>query len=148
MKKKIMIALVVTLGALPFIVGGMQNWYMLSYTDLLLPYGLISVSFLLVWGCIAFLLNANHQSTHKIVIFLNLIAMLDLLLIGVQELIFHAYWMNSIGVWSQLFYLPVINLGFGLTKWGHSVFLAYAAGFVLMVAASFVGCKLREKLKK
>lgn len=141
-----MIAIIV--GALPFVVGGIQNWYMLTYMDSILPYGMISVFFLFVWGCVAFLLNGNHQNTKKIVVFLNLIAVIDLLLIGAQELIFHAYWMNSIGVWSQLFYLPMVNLGFSLTIWSHSVFPAYVVSFILMVAASFAGCNLREKLKK
>ena len=143
-----MIGILVMLGAVPFVVGGIQNWYMLTYMDSLLPYGLISVSFLLVWGCIAFHFNRNHQRTKEIVIFLNLIALLDLLLIGFQELIFHAYWMNSIGLWSQFFYLPMINLGFSLTTWSHSVFPAYVVSCILLVAASFAGCKLREKLKK
>ena len=143
-----MIGILVMLGALPFVVGAIQNWYMLTYMESLIPYGLISVFFLLVWGCIAFLLKGNHQRTRKIVVFLNLIAVLDLLLIGVQELVFRAYWMNSIGLWSQLFYLPMVNLGFSLTTWSHSVFSAYVVSFILMVATSFAGCKLRENLKK
>lgn len=143
-----MIFVFIALGALPFVVGGIQNWYMLTHADTLLPYSLISLSFLFVWGCIAFLLNGKHQHTKTVVVFLNLIALLDLLLVGVQELILHHYWMNSIGTCSQYFYLPVINLGFGLTSWIHSLFPAYAASFILMVAVSFVGCKLREKLKR
>lgn len=143
-----MIGIYVVLGALPFVVGGIQNWYMLTYMDSVLPYGMISVSFLLGWGCIAFLLKGNRQRTEKIVIFQNLIAVLNLLLIGVQELILHAYWMNIIGLWSQLFYLPMINLGSRITTWSHSVFPAYAVSFILMVGASFAGCKLRENLKK
>ena len=143
-----MIAILVVLGALPFVIGGIQNWYMLTYMDSVLPFGLISVSFFLVWGCIAFFLNSNRQRTKEIVIFLNLIAALDLLLVGIQELIFHAYWMNVIGAWSQLFYLPMVNLGFRLTNWSHSVFPAYAVSFVLMVVLSFAGCKLKEKLNK
>lgn len=141
-----MIAIIV--GALPFVVGGIQNWYMRTYMDSILPYGMISVSFLIVWGCIGFLLNGNHQNTKRIVVFLNLIAVIDLLLIGAQELIFHAYWMNSIGMWSQLFYLPMVNLGFSLTIWSHSVFPANVVSFILMVAASFAGCNLRERMKK
>lgn len=143
-----MIGILVMLGALPFVFGGIQNWYMLTYMDYLLPYGLISVFFLLIWGCIAFLLNGNHQRTKQIVVFLNLIAVLDLILIGVQELIFHAYWMNSIGIWSQLFYLSMVKMGSSLTTWSHGIFPAYVVSFILMVAASFAGCKLREKLKK
>jgi len=148
MKNKWMITLIVMLGVLPFVIGGIQNWYMLNYMDSVFPYGLIAVFFLLIWGCIAFFLNRICQKTRIVVIFLNLIAMLDLLLIGIQELILHAYWMNGIGVWSQFFYLPVIKLGFSLTKWTPRVFAAYAVSFVLMITASFAGCKLRDKLKK
>lgn len=135
------------LGALPFAVGGAQNWYML-HTDSLLPYGLMAVFFLFAWGGIAFLLNQAGKRTSQTVVFLNLIAALDLLLVGAQELIFHAYWMNDAGLWSQLFYLPLINLGFRLTSWSHGAFSAYAASFVLMVGAAFAGAKLREKGKK
>ena len=143
-----MIFVFIAIGLLPFVVGGTQNWYMLTHADTLLPYSLISLCFLFVWGCIAFLLNGKHQRAKTVVVFLNLIALLDLLLVGVQELLLHRYWMNSIGTWSQYFYLPTINLGFSLTSWSHSVFPAYAASFILMVAVSFVGCKLREKLKR
>lgn len=142
-----MIFILVVLGVLPFAVGNIQNYYMLTYTHSLPPYALISASFLLVWGCIAFILNKNGKRTKQIVIFLNLIAALDLLLVGAQELIFHAYWSNIIGLWSQLFYLPLIHLGFSLTKFSHSVFPAYAASFILMICAAFAGCKLREKVK-
>ncbi len=142
-----MIFILVVLGVLPFAVGNIQNYYMLIYTHSLPPYALISASFFLVWGCIAFILNKNGKRTKQIVIFLNLIAALDLLLVGAQELIFHAYWSNIIGLWSQLFYLPLIHLGFSLTKFSHSVFPAYAASFILMICAAFAGCKLREKVK-
>lgn len=143
-----MIFVFIAIGLLPFVVGGTQNWYMLTHADTLLPYSLISLCFLFVWSCIAFLLNGKHQRAKTVVVFLNLIALFDLLLVGVQELLLHRYWMNSIDTWSQYFYLPTINLGFRLTSWSHSVFPAYAASFILMVAVSFVGCKLREKFKQ
>lgn len=151
MKKKmiafILVVLFVVLGALPFAVGGIQNWYMLTYMDSALPFRLIPVLFLLVWGCIAFFLNGKRQTTKKIVICLNLIAAIDLMLLGAQELILHAYWLNVIGRYSQYFYLPMITLGFRLTKQFLHVFPAYAVSFILMVGASFIGCKLREVLK-
>ena len=145
MKKQIPVVMAFVFGVLPFFIGGVQNWYMLTYVDSVLPYGLISFAVLLLWGCIAFLLNNCYHRTKVIVVSLNLIAALDLLLLGIQELVLHAYWANSVGHWSQLFYLPMMNLGFSLTNWSHSVFAAYVACFALMVAASFLGCKLREK---
>ena len=143
-----MIAVLVVLGALPFVIGGIQNWYLLTYMDSILPIRLVPILFLLVWGSIAFLVKGNRQRARKVVIFLNLIAALDLLLLGVQELILHAYFLNIIGRYSQHFYLPIIWLGARLTRWSHSTFPAYVASFLLMVGASFIGCKLKGKLKK
>ena len=148
MKKQIPVVMAFVFGALPFLIGGVQNWYMLTHANSVLPYGLISFVVILLWWCIAFLLNNRYHKTKAIVISLNLIAALDLLLLGIQELIRHAYWMNSVGKRSQLFYLPMLNLGFSLTNWSHSVFAAYVACFALMVAASLLGCKLREKFHK
>ena len=143
-----MIVVFIAIGALPFVVGGMQNWYMLNNADTLLPYSLISLFFLFIWGCIAFLLNGRRQQTKIVVVFLNLIALLDLLLVGIQELILQHYWTSIVGTWSQYFYLPLLNLGFRLTNWSHIVFPAYAASFLLMLGVSFIGCKLREKAKR
>ena len=148
MKKRFPVIMFFVLGVFPFLIGGIQNWYMLTYVDSVLPYGFISLAVLLLWGCIAYLLNDRYHRTKSIVISLNLIATLVLLLLGIQELMLHAYWMNLVGKWSQLFYLPMINLGFSLTNWGHSVFAAYVACFILMVAVSIVGCKLKEKFQE
>ena len=135
----------ILLGALPFVFGGIQNWYMTTHMDYNPPYTLIAVAVLLIWGLLTFLFNKDGGRTKHIVVCLNLIAAVDLFLIGIQELIRHAYWMNPIGAWSQLFYLPILNFGFTFTSWSPRVFLAYAAAFLLMVGASLLGCKLREK---
>ena len=140
-----MTAILVILGALPFVLGGIQNWYMTTHMDSNLPYALIAFAVLLIWGLLAFFFNQDGAQTKRIVVCLNLIAAVDLFLIGVQELILHAYWMNLIGAWSQFFYLPVLRLGASLTSWSSRVFLAYAASFLLMVGVSLLGGKLREK---
>lgn len=140
-----MTAALLILGALPFAVGRIQDWYMSANLNSSLPYGVISLAFLSAWVLLAFLMNGNGKRTKQIVIFLNLIAAFDLVLIGIQILVLHAYWLNGIGIWTQLFYLPVLNLGFCLTNWSHGGFPAYAAGFILMVGVTFAGCKLREK---
>ena len=145
MKRPIPVILAFVFGALPFLIGCIQNWYMLTYVDTVLPYGLISFAVLLLWGCIAFLLNTRYQKTKVIVISLNLIAAFNLVLLGIQELVFHAYWANSLGRLTQYFYLPMLSFGFSLTNWSHRVFTACVASFALMIAVSMLGCKLREK---
>ena len=140
--------LLILLGFLPFFFGGVQNWYMSTYMNSLPPYTLIALSVLFLWGLIAYIFNKQGKQTKQIIICLNSIAAADLVLIGIQELVFHAYWMNSVGSFSQYFYLPILNLGFRLTSWSHHVFSAYAASFLLMVGATFAGCKLKEKKRK
>ena len=139
-----MSVILIVLGALPFVIGGILNWCMYNM-PFNLPYGALSVLLLFVWGGFAFLFKGTGQSTIKIVLFLNFIAAIDVILVGVQELILHAYWMNSVGLWTQFFYLPLLNLGFTLTSWSHTMFPVYAACFILLIVASVIGCKLRER---
>ena len=40
-----------------------------------------------------------------------------LLLLGVQELILHAYWFNPVGWLTQFYYLPLLRAGVLLTNW-------------------------------
>lgn len=137
----------VLLGALPFAFGGALNWYLLSHAEAVLPYRVIGIGFLLIWGGLGFLLNGKGMHTKKTVLALNLIPFADLVLLAVQELVLREYWRGSIGIWSQLFYLPMVNLGATLTSWSHSMFAVYAVSFLLMVCVSYAGGRLRKKNK-
>ena len=143
-----MIGLYIALGALPFALGGLLNWYMLTHQGAFLLWSLGSVLFLLIWGGLGFLLNWKHDQAKKVTLFLNLIPLIVLLLVAVQELILGAYWGSFIGIWSQHFYLPLMGLGFIFTGWSSSVFPAYVISFLLMVGTSFVGASLRERWNK
>lgn len=138
----------IALGALPLGLGSIQNWYMQTHPDARMPYGLIALAVLLLWGTLAFLLNGQGRKTKKVMLFLHAIAAADLLLVAIQELIVHGYFVNSIGLWTQYFFLPLLWLGFGVTGWSAFVFPAYAASFCLLLAAAYLGCKIREKVTK
>lgn len=136
--------LFVALGFLPFAFGGLINWAAMTHPDHIPSYPLIGILFLLLWAAISFLIKLRRKSSKEVVLSFNLIAFIVLLLIGIQELILHAYWSNLVGIWTQLFYLPLLNIGFTLTRWSSSVFSAYCAAFVLMLLASALGCSLRK----
>ncbi len=146
MKPFVQSALVLT-GCLPLAAGIAMNRWMMDHPESLPPFLWIGVLSLLLWAAISFAAK-YWVSTRLVVLLLNLAACVDLILAGVQELILGRYWPNIVGVWSQLFYLPVLRLGFGLTAGFSSVFPAYAAGFLLLVLASYAGCKLRRKIQK
>ena len=81
-----MTLVLIVLGALPFVLGGIQNWYMTTHMDSNLPYTLIAFAVLLIWGLIAFLFNKDGGRTKHIVVCLNLIAAVDLFLIPSNHL--------------------------------------------------------------
>lgn len=133
------------LGFIPFALGGIMNWRMLTNPDALPPFFLIALGMLILWAVIAYFMMRNLQSEKKVVLSLNGVAFIVLFLLGIQEFILHAYWMNFVGAWTQYFYLPVLRLGFTFTNWTPSMFFAYAAAFLLMLGASVVGCKFKRK---
>ena len=137
--------LLVLLGGLPFAVGGWLNQSILASSDTLPPLFLIGIGCLVLWGLIAFGARFFIEDEREVVIRLNLIAAVVLVLVAIQEVILHAYWSNIVGVWSQFYYLPLLNLGFTLTRWSSSVFPAYVVSFGLMIGATVVGGRMREK---
>lgn len=141
MKKTTNVFMVIT-GAIPFVLGGIQNKLMMVLSYEVLPFYLLAALFWLFWGVLAFFFYQKVKNTKTIVVLLNAVAAVDLLLLGIQEFIVQAYWMNVVGSWSQLFYLPLIKVGFTLANWSHTMFTAYVVSFILMVAASILGCKI------
>lgn len=132
-------------GLTPFVLGGLMNGFMLANPEQLPPFGLIAVVFLVLWGAFAFWFRGKLAKTGQVLLLLNLIPAVVLVLLGVQELVFGAYWGNLVGVWTQLYYLPLIYAGHLLASWTPSMLVSYAACFLLLAAASLAGCKLRER---
>lgn len=140
-----MLVILVVLGLIPFALGGFMNWVMMTCSNIIPSFALFAIVTLLMWVSIAFIVKPYIKNTTKIVIGLNLVAFVVLVLVGIQELLLHAYWQNVIGIWTQFYYLPLLNIGFRLTDWSHSVFSAYCAAFLLLVIATLLGCKLRKR---
>lgn len=136
------------LGFIPFLIGRLLNWRMFADMNSMPPLFVIGLITLAVWFIISYSFFNPTKSLKRTVLLFNLPATLVLILVGIQELILHAYWMNYVGKWTQLFYLPLLNIGFRLTWFSHTVFPAYCASFTLMIAASFLGCYLHKKLCK
>lgn len=137
--------LCIALGCLPFVLGGIMNWYMLTWPDTMPPYLLIGIAMLLLWAAIAYFMMKRIHNETKVILSLNGAAVVVLLLLAVQEMVLQAYWMNFVGAWTQYFFLPVLRLGFTFTSWTPSMFFAYTAAFLLMLGASVIGCRLKKE---
>ena len=136
--------LCIACGFLPFVFGGLMNWYMMTNPNELPPFFLIAMGMLILWAVVSFFMMGRIQNEKKVVLSLNGVAFIVLILLGVQEMVLQAYWMNPVGTWTQFFYLPLLRLGFTFTSWTPSMFFAYAASFLLMLLASVLGCRLKK----
>lgn len=140
-----MFLLFVLIGFLPFVFGGVMNWFMMTFPDILPPYFFIGIGILLFWFAVAYFSKPYALSERQLLCGMHLIPFAVLVLLFVQEIIFGAYWRHLIGMWTQLYYLPLLNLGVHLTSWSHRMFAVYLAAFLLMVIAALIGCHLRQK---
>lgn len=139
-----MLIVLVLLSLLPFAFGWIVHWFSMIHPTTTPPFMLIGIVFLLIWAAIAFFAKPHIKSTAKIVISMNAVAFLVLVLNGIQQLLLHSYWLNFVGKWTQLFYLPLVFLGARLTIWCPSMFSVACASFLLMVVSTFIGSKIRK----
>lgn len=137
--------LLVLLGAIPFALGRGMDWFMWKYPNTAVPYVWLGVAVLLLWGLLAFVCHRPGKTDKKwTVACLNMAGALVVALLFVQ-MVLGQYWPNAVGMWTQMYFLPVLRIGFLLTPWFHRVFFAYLAGYLLMLLAAWAGCTLREK---
>lgn len=130
------------LGFIPFLLGRLYGQIMMSDWFLFLPPPfLIGLGVLFFWFRLGVRFGGDVKSPIRAVFLLNLPAFWVLVIIGLQELVLKSYWGNFAGIWTQSFYLPLLNLGFLLTRWTHRLLSAYCVAFLLMIAASYCGCK-------
>lgn len=141
MKKIIMIII----GFIPFIIGGILNYIMLKVPTVLPPLLLIGILFLLLWGFGANRLRFHSKNPLTVMVCMNAPAGIVLILLGIQEILLGQYFSNAVGLWTQYFYLPLLSIGYQLTFWSPSVFAAYCASFLLMIVATFIGCRVRYR---
>lgn len=138
--------LLLLLGWLPLLAGAVMDDLMMRYMDVRPPYLLIGVGTLLVWallGSFTVMLKEKPASLLP----LNLPAAIVLLLLVVQDGVCKAYWSNWLGVYTQLFYLPLLNLAGRLGGWlFHTIWPLYLLCFLLLCGASYLGRRLGEKV--
>lgn len=137
--------ILLAMGLLPLLLGLLLNWYMMTL-DAVTPVFLgTAVLLLALWAAVSFWAFRSGTSVGKILLFQHLLPLLDLAFVIFQNLVLGSYLPNTPGIWSQLYYLPLMDLGFRLTRGKVSMVRVYGACFLLLAAASLAGCCLGKK---
>jgi len=134
-----------TIGSLPLPLGILLSY--LALADQLLPIVLIGIGVLAFWFLVG-LVSANFFRTREgAMLFLNLPALIMLILVLVQSLALQAFWLNPIGLATQYFYLPFLGisrfLGFFFTL---SLHISAIFAFICMLITSFAGRLFGEQI--
>lgn len=136
----------VLIGILPLPLGVLFNWL---YVEFFFPRPvslLISVLFLLAWGCIAFWLSSPGQNAVLQALCMCAFGLLVLALLLYQELVMGEYWGGLIGLGTQAFFLPWLSLAFVvLSPLVHHVWPLYLAIWAALFLTSWLGCFLRQR---
>lgn len=138
-----MIGTLILLGAMPLGLGWLVNWYMNLHPETFPPMFIIGLAFLLAWGFASWKMNKKMLETGTVLLVKHAIAAIMLVLVAIQ-LIMGNYWVSYLGIASQMFFMPVLYVGAVFFNWAGT-FGIYFASFLLMLLASFIGCKIAEK---
>lgn len=142
---KVCVQILLTLaGFAPLAAGIVLDHWMIENIHSVPPFKWIAISLLLVWFILAFLAKCCLKDTKKVVVLLNFASFANLILLGIQELIFHRYFPNILGLWPQFFFLPLLDLGFQLTPFFHTVFSACFICSLLLVLVSIAGSSIKR----
>ena len=133
------------MGLIPLLAG-----YFLSYAVQFLPVPLFQFNliFLFLWGLLSYKIQPPDANVLKNQLILHFPALIALILLLYQVLLRGAYWLNVIGLSTQMFFLPVLSLGVSVVNpfvSGAAPWPGYVAGFILMVLAGLIGGILKSK---
>ncbi|MBU5436229.1 hypothetical protein [Pseudoflavonifractor sp. MSJ-37] len=131
----------VLISLLPF-AGSYMLERQMTTTGVMPPFLSLATLFLLAWGFAAWAAVRLGMTGRRVLLCLHLVPTLDLVLLAVQELILRRYWMSWLGVWSQLYYLPLVNMAARLTRWSGRLFMTYVTAFLMLLAAAWLGTRL------
>lgn len=133
------------LGLIPFGLSFLMNSWMMSNQDSVLPLKLIGILFIAFWIFIGFITSEFAETPLKSSIIVNTSAFLVLLLLLYQEIIQGYYWANSlIGIGTQFYFLPLINLSSFINRLTPFVWVTYIIAFIIMFASYNLGAYLKK----
>lgn len=136
-------------GIIPFFVGYGMNYLILGpFVNVVLPYKLIGIAFLIAWFFAGRYSYQLVETKKTATILGNAIAFIVLLLIICQECVLGQYWPGLVGTATQFYYLPLLGLASMFTRMFHTMVPAYTTAFLMMCIIFYLGCHTSKQYTK
>ena len=146
--------LLVLIGLIPFGLGFAMNSWLMDNPNSILPFRLIGILFLVFWVSVGFITCKYAKTPYHSAVILHLPALFVLLLVMYQDIVLEEYWSNLLGLATQVYYLPLINLSsfiFSYTMTGGlfvQMSTATVVAFLLMYGSYYVGCYFKKVVSR
>ena len=98
------------IGLIPFVLGFAMNSWLMNNPNSILPFRLIGILFLVFWVWVGFITCKYAKTSYHSAVIIHLPAIFVLLLVMYQDMVLEEYWSNLLGLATQVYYLPLINL--------------------------------------
>ncbi|MCL2201247.1 MAG: hypothetical protein FWB75_04715 [Oscillospiraceae bacterium] len=144
--------ILVLIGLVPLMALGYLLHYLILtvFSHTLPPFLFISVATLVIWLAFGMISKLLVSSKWLALILLNAPAFVILLLVIIQDVILQGFWLNIIGLSTQIFYLPLIRLstvlGGFLPFQMITMTLIFTISFILLILASWIGRNAGERV--
>ena len=137
----------ILIGTLPLWIGIVLNSIL---TVASMPIFIVSAFFMGAWVYLCYKCAIGWQDLLPQAVCLNLFGFVMLLLVLFQELVLGSYWMNYLGMATQLYFLP--GLAFVSVLIGRhmpviTIPAMYASEMVILFLLSLLGCWLKSRKK-
>ena len=143
MKKLIILNL---LGFIPLFIGIIMNYIIMQ--DVILSFNLIGFIFIILWIFIGYKTEGIEETPGKSSISIHMPGAFALILVLFQEIILGQYWLNLLGLLSQLYFLPLISLGSYFTFWTPRIWPVYIVAFLLMIGSYYIGIRIKKRRQR
>jgi len=146
--------LLVLIGLIPFVLGFAMNSWLMNNPNSILPFRLLGILFLVFWVWVGFITCKYAKTPYHSAVILHLPAFLVLLLIMYQDIVLEEYWSNLLGLATQFYYLPLINISSFISSFiitgGLYVQMSTAmiVAFLLMYGSYYVGCYFKKVVSR
>ncbi len=136
----------ICVGVLPLLAGFLLNWILPVFPIHGFVAVMVSVLLLIGWGYLACKLSDPDRSLPMQSFFMCAFGLVMLLLVLYQELVLKAYWGNTFGLATQMFFLPWLTLASSvISPFVSRVWPMYVLIWVGLFAASCAGCSLKRQ---
>lgn len=136
----------ICVGILPLLAGFLLNWILSVFPIHGFVAGMVSVLLLIGWGYLACKLSDPDRSLLVQSVLMCAFGLVMLLLVLYQEIVLKAYWGNTFGSATQMFFLPWLTLASSvISPFVSRVWPMYVLIWFGLFAASCAGCSLKRQ---